>query len=79
MRYIVYKQPLSLDRFFLHDVPVCEAAHGKLECAFVMVNLNRFQQIVTIYTFMAQNDQTKVSIQHTVNTVLIVSIYIVWQ
>jgi len=60
MRYIVYKQPLSLDRFFLHDVPVTEAVTAKLEYAFVMVNLNRFQQIVAVYTFLAQSDQAKV-------------------
>ncbi|XP_047736143.1 uncharacterized protein LOC125177788 [Hyalella azteca] len=59
MRYIVYKQPLSLDRFFLHDVPVSEAVTAKLESAFVMVNLNRFQQIVAVYTFLAQTDQAK--------------------
>ena len=60
MRYIVYKQPLSIGRFFLHDVPVMEAATAKLESAFVMVNLNRFKQIVAVYTFLAQSDQAKV-------------------
>uniref|UniRef100_T1JEI5 DH domain-containing protein n=1 Tax=Strigamia maritima TaxID=126957 RepID=T1JEI5_STRMM len=59
MRYIVYKQPLSLDRFFIHDVGLHDAAINKLDCAFVLVCLNRFQQIVNVYTLQASNDQTK--------------------
>ncbi|XP_069943293.1 neuroepithelial cell-transforming gene 1 protein isoform X3 [Cherax quadricarinatus] len=59
LRYIVYKQPLSLDRFFIHDVTPQESAASKLEAAFVLVNLNRFQQIVAVYTFQAQTDQIK--------------------
>ncbi|XP_063847891.1 uncharacterized protein LOC135092993 isoform X2 [Scylla paramamosain] len=61
LRYIVYKQPLSLDRFFIHDVTPHESAASKLEAAFVLVNLNRFQQIVTVCTFQAQTEQIKVS------------------
>lgn len=60
MRYIVYKQPLSLDRFFIHDVTVPESASCRLEAAFVLVSLNRFQQVVTIHTFQAPSDQVKV-------------------
>ena len=60
LRYIVYKQPLSLDRFFIHDVTPHESAASKLEAAFVLVNLNRFQQIVTVCTFQAQTEQIKV-------------------
>lgn len=61
LRYIVYKQPLSLDRFFIHDVTPHESAASKLEAAFVLVNLNRFQQIIAVYTFQAQTEQIKVS------------------
>jgi hypothetical protein len=61
MRYVVYKQPLSLDRFFIHDVTVPESASCRLEAAFVLVSLNRFQQVVTIHTFQAPSDQSKVS------------------
>jgi hypothetical protein len=60
MRYVVYKQPLSLDRFFIHDVTVPESASCRLEAAFVLVSLNRFQQVVTIHTFQAPSDQSKV-------------------
>ncbi|GLG97377.1 hypothetical protein R5R35_009368 [Gryllus longicercus] len=59
MRYIVYKQPLSLDRFFIHDITVPESASCRLEAAFVLVSLNRFQQVVTIHTFQAPSDQVK--------------------
>ncbi|XP_068082130.1 rho guanine nucleotide exchange factor 11 [Anabrus simplex] len=59
MRYIVYKQPLSLDRFFIHDITVSESASCRLDTAFVLVSLNRFQQVVTIHTFQAPTDQLK--------------------
>ncbi|XP_059491244.1 uncharacterized protein LOC132205895 [Neocloeon triangulifer] len=59
MRYIVYKQPLSLDRFFIHDVSVSEGGTCRMDAAFVIVSLNRFQQIVAVHTFQAANDQLK--------------------
>ena len=60
MRYIVYKQPLSLDRFFIHDVSMSEGSTCRMEASFVIVSLNRFQQIVAVHTFQAANDQLKV-------------------
>ena len=60
MKYVVYKQPLSLDRFFIHEVAPHEAALSKLENAFILVCLNRFQQIVTVHTFQAETEQLKV-------------------
>jgi len=65
MRYVVYKQPLSLDRFFIHDVTIPESASCRLEAAFVLVSLNRFQQVVTIHTFQAPSDQSKVCLNKT--------------
>ncbi|XP_046644768.1 uncharacterized protein LOC124331523 isoform X2 [Daphnia pulicaria] len=58
-RYIVYKQPLSLDRFFLHEINVHEAAAAKLDNGFVIISLNRFQQIIGVHTFQASSDQVK--------------------
>ncbi|GFR09733.1 putative regulation of rho protein signal transduction, partial [Trichonephila clavata] len=58
-KYIVYKQPLSLDRFFIHDVNAQDGAANNLKNAFVLVCLNRFQQIVTVHTFQAPNESTK--------------------
>ena len=61
MKYVVYRQPLSLDRFFIHDVSPSEAQAGKLEHAFILINLNRFQQIVSVFTFQAETEQMKVT------------------
>ena len=56
LRYIIYRQPLSLDRysfqrfsstiylfkrFFIHDVSPSESALTRLENAFVLISLNR--------------------------------------
>ena len=62
-RYVVYKQPLSLDRFFIHEVTPQEASLSKLDNSFILVCLNRFQQIVTVHTFQAETEQLKV-IEH---------------
>ena len=64
MKYLVYRQPLSLDRFFIHEVSPNEASTAKLDHSFVLINLNRFQQIVSVYTFQADSEQAKVSIDH---------------
>ena len=61
MKYVVHKQPLSLDRFFVHDVTPAEAAVSKIDNAFVLVCLNRFQQIVTVHTFQTESEQIKVN------------------
>ncbi|GIX76265.1 putative regulation of rho protein signal transduction [Caerostris extrusa] len=58
-KYIVYKQPLSLDRFFIHDVNTQDGAANNLKNAFVLVCLNRFQQIVTVHTFQASSESAK--------------------
>ncbi|GAB6029622.1 hypothetical protein CHUAL_005360 [Chamberlinius hualienensis] len=58
-RYIVYRQPLSLDRFYIHDVSLQEAALCKLENAFVLVVANRFQQLIAVYVFQSPTDQEK--------------------
>ena len=60
MKYVVYKQPLSLDRFFIHEVSVSEAAQAKLDNSFVLICLNRFQQIISVLTFQADSEQLKV-------------------
>lgn len=59
MKYVVHKQPLSLDRFFIHEVASSEAALAKLDHAFILVCLNRFQQIVAVHTFQADTEQIK--------------------
>lgn len=61
MKYVVHKQPLSLDRFFIHEVSPSEAAMAKLDNAFILICLNRFQQIVSVLTFQADSEQLKVN------------------
>jgi hypothetical protein len=63
MKYVVHKQPLSLDRFFIHEVSPSEAASAKLDHAFVLVCLNRFQQIVSVLSFQADTEQLKVHLK----------------
>ncbi|XP_013405668.1 pleckstrin homology domain-containing family G member 7 [Lingula anatina] len=57
--YTVYRQPISLDRFSLHDVGPAEAQANGLKNAFVIVQITRFQQIVGIYTFQAPSETAK--------------------
>ncbi|TRY71150.1 hypothetical protein TCAL_10301 [Tigriopus californicus] len=59
MKYIVHKQPLSLDRFFIHEVAPQEAIGAKLEHAFILICLNRFQQIVQVHTFQTETETLK--------------------
>ncbi len=63
MKYVVHKQPLSLDRFFIHEVSSTEAVAAKLENAFVLICLNRFQQIVQVHTFQADSEALKVLVR----------------
>ncbi|KAI1301274.1 Pleckstrin homology domain-containing family G member 7 [Halotydeus destructor] len=59
-KYVVYKQPLSLDRFYIHDITQAEGAVNSLKYAFVLVVLNRFQQIITCHTFQAPSESVKI-------------------
>ncbi|XP_037077067.1 pleckstrin homology domain-containing family G member 7-like [Pollicipes pollicipes] len=59
VRYVVHKQPLSLDRFFLHNIVGQDVTASRLEGAFVVVHLNRFQQIAAVFTLLAQSEQVK--------------------
>ncbi|CAG2108707.1 unnamed protein product, partial [Medioppia subpectinata] len=61
-KYVVYKQPLSLDRFYIHDVlPGSEGTATNLKNVFVLVCLNRFQQVVTLHTFQSSTESSKVT------------------
>ncbi|KPM09865.1 RhoGEF-like protein [Sarcoptes scabiei] len=54
-KYIVYKQPLSLDRFQIYDVPFC----GGLKNSFTLVCLNCFNQIINVHSFQAPTEILK--------------------
>lgn len=57
--YTVYKQPISLDRICLHDVPPTETAANGIKSAFVLVQISRYQQIIGVFTLQCSNDATK--------------------
>ena len=42
------------------QVSTAEALSAKLDNAFILICLNRFQQIVAVHTFQAESDQLKV-------------------
>ncbi|XP_077539972.1 uncharacterized protein LOC144152548 isoform X3 [Haemaphysalis longicornis] len=60
-KYVVFKQPLSLDRICIHDVNAQESGAQGLKNVFVFVCLNRFQQITTVHTLQASNESTKLT------------------
>ena len=43
------------------QVTTSEALSVKLDNAFILICLNRFQQIVAVHTFQAESEQLKVS------------------
>ena len=48
------------NRFFIHDVNTSEASLTKLENSFILISLNRFQQIIGVHTLQAFSEQIKV-------------------
>ncbi|XP_064606185.1 uncharacterized protein LOC135471069 [Liolophura sinensis] len=59
--YIVYRQPVPLDRFSVHDVSQPEGAAPGLKQAFVLVHISRYQQIIGVYTLQACTDASKMA------------------
>ncbi|ESO96228.1 hypothetical protein LOTGIDRAFT_174939 [Lottia gigantea] len=57
--YTVYRQPIALDRFTLHDISTVDAAASGLKHAFVLVQISRFQQIIGVYTLQSSCDLNK--------------------
>ncbi|KAL4225951.1 prolactin receptor [Mactra antiquata] len=57
--YTVHRQPIALDRLGVHDVMPSEATANGLKCAFVIVQISRFQQIIDVFTIQAQNEASK--------------------
>ncbi|XP_053377181.1 uncharacterized protein LOC123530509 isoform X3 [Mercenaria mercenaria] len=57
--YTVHRQPIALDRLGVHDVMPHEAAANGLKCAFVIVQISRFQQIIDVFTLQAASDAVK--------------------
>ncbi|XP_062585090.1 uncharacterized protein LOC134246745 isoform X3 [Saccostrea cucullata] len=57
--YTVYKQPISLDRICLHDIPPTETVANGIKSAFVLVQISRYQQIIGVFTLQCSNDAAK--------------------
>ncbi|XP_061178833.1 uncharacterized protein LOC133187464 isoform X2 [Saccostrea echinata] len=57
--YTVYKQPISLDRICLHDIPPTETVANGIKSAFVLVQISRYQQIIGVFTLQCTNDAAK--------------------
>ncbi|XP_069141397.1 uncharacterized protein [Argopecten irradians] len=57
--YTVHKQPVALDRLSVHDISQSEAAANGVKCAFVIVQISRFQQIIGVYTLQSPTDAAK--------------------
>jgi hypothetical protein len=58
-KYVVYKQPLSLDRFYVHDVQQVDSHSIGVKHLFLLIVMNRFQQIINVHSFAAPNDDMK--------------------
>ena len=56
----------SCNRFFIHDVNTSEASLTKLENSFILISLNRFQQIIGVHTLQAFSEQIKVDSDQTI-------------
>ncbi|XP_052781777.1 uncharacterized protein LOC128218214 isoform X3 [Mya arenaria] len=57
--YTVHRQPIALDRLGIHDVPPHEAAANGLKCAFMVVQISRFQQVIDVFTIQAISESVK--------------------
>ncbi|XP_041347566.1 uncharacterized protein LOC121367453 [Gigantopelta aegis] len=57
--YIVYRQPVALDRFAVHDISTNDATACGLKNIFVIVQFSRFQQIIGVSTLQAQCETSK--------------------
>ncbi|ESO06359.1 hypothetical protein HELRODRAFT_160526 [Helobdella robusta] len=64
LSFVVHRQPLALDRFTVHNVSTADAAANSLKHAFVIVQISRFQQILSLYTLQAYSEPAKMQWLH---------------
>ena len=55
--YIVWKQPLPIDRFILYDLD--EYPGNSIKNGFVLVHISRFKQAIAIHTLQASSQDVK--------------------
>ncbi|OQV15361.1 putative Pleckstrin-like proteiny domain-containing family G member 7 [Hypsibius exemplaris] len=59
-RYIVYKQPMPLDRIMVHDMSPPDQGGGALKNSIVILHISRYQQIIGAVTLQASTEALKV-------------------
>ncbi|XP_072027482.1 uncharacterized protein [Amphiura filiformis] len=59
--YIVHKPQLPLDRLDIMELDQQKATANGLKNAFVLIQMNRYQQVTAAYTLMSQEESTKSS------------------
>ncbi|KAL8577241.1 hypothetical protein ACOMHN_034267 [Nucella lapillus] len=59
--YVVFRQPLAMDRFTLHDIAPADASASGLKNVLVLVHISRFQQVIGLFTLQAACEATKVT------------------
>ncbi|ELT96068.1 hypothetical protein CAPTEDRAFT_140689, partial [Capitella teleta] len=57
--FVVYRQPMALDRLTVHDIRPPDATANGLRNAFVLVQISRFQQIIGVCTLQAPSENAK--------------------
>ncbi|XP_062617687.1 pleckstrin homology domain-containing family G member 7-like [Saccostrea cucullata] len=60
--YTVYRQPIAVDRLCLYDVSPAEASVNGLKNAIVLVQFNRYHQIIDVLTIQCGQETTKNSL-----------------
>jgi len=59
---VVYRQPVAFDRFMLYDVGPEQASSLGVKNSFVIVQENRFQQMILTTMLQASSEESKVSL-----------------
>jgi len=57
--YTVFKQPIPLDRVYIHDCEEYLNSGSAYKYAFILENYNRFEQTVAVYTLQAFSSKEK--------------------
>ncbi|XP_055343284.1 pleckstrin homology domain-containing family G member 7-like isoform X2 [Paramacrobiotus metropolitanus] len=59
-RFVVYKQPMPLDRIMVHDMSPSEQSNPLLKNSLVILHVSRYQQIISAVTLQASNESAKI-------------------
>ncbi|XP_025107380.1 uncharacterized protein LOC112572072 isoform X2 [Pomacea canaliculata] len=59
--YVVFRQPLPMDRFVIHDIAPPDASASGLKNVLVLVHISRFQQVIGVFTLQAISEPAKMA------------------